>query len=115
MSDAPQDAAGPAADELAADADTSTGADDGSAAKAFENCGDSAYVDGGTLHEQGPPGHDIRAKVMPVRSVNWYPKTSSAWTCEPQRQLSGPPYPWHPRRPSSPFSPLRALCGSCPE
>jgi hypothetical protein len=64
------------ADESAAN----TGADGGSdsapdlESKNFEVYGDSAYADGATLEEQTRRGHDMRAKVPPVRNANGYSK-----------------------------------------
>jgi hypothetical protein len=40
----------------------------------FEVYGDSAYADGATLSEQTQRGHDMRAKVPPVRNANGYSK-----------------------------------------
>ena len=57
-----------------------TGADSGSDSardcepKDFEVYGDSAYADGATLDEQTARGHDMRAKVPPVRNANGYSK-----------------------------------------
>ena len=48
--------------------------DGGSGAKDFEVYGDSAYADGATLDEQTARGHDMRAKVPPVRNANGYSK-----------------------------------------
>lgn len=42
--------------------------------KEFEVYGDSAYADGATLEEQTQRGHDMRAKVPPVRNANGYSK-----------------------------------------
>ena len=42
--------------------------------KGFEVYGDSAYADGATLDEQTQRGHDMRAKVPPVRNPNGYSK-----------------------------------------
>ncbi len=39
-----------------------------------EGYGDSAYADGATLDEQTQRGHDMRAKVPPVRNANGYSK-----------------------------------------
>jgi hypothetical protein len=47
---------------------------DGTAAEGFEVYGDSAYADGATLDEQTARGHDMRAKVPPVRNPNGYSK-----------------------------------------
>lgn len=68
-----------------ADADTDADADaevidrggnpgGGSVPKAYEVYGDSAYADGATLAEQTGRGHDMRAKVPPVRNPNGYSK-----------------------------------------
>ena len=64
----------PATDEPADDTDTDTGPDGGSAPKDFEVYGDSAYADGATLHEQTQRGHDMHAKVPPVRNAHGYSK-----------------------------------------
>jgi Transposase DDE domain/Transposase domain (DUF772) len=42
--------------------------------KVFEVYGDSAYAGGATLAEQTARGHDMRAKVPPVRNPNGYSK-----------------------------------------
>ena len=59
-------------------ADTESGADEyggnGSESKDFEVYGDSAYADGATLDEQTARGHDMRAKVPPVRNANGFSK-----------------------------------------
>ncbi len=47
---------------------------DGSGPKTYEVYGDSAYADGATLAEQTGRGHDLRAKVPPVRNPNGYSK-----------------------------------------
>lgn len=46
----------------------------GSGSKGFEVYGDSAYADGATLEEQTRRGHDMRAKVPPVRNANGFSK-----------------------------------------
>ncbi|MCX6481503.1 MAG: transposase [Mycobacterium sp.] len=46
----------------------------GSGSKVYEVYGDSAYADGATLAEQTGRGHDLRAKVPPVRNPNGYSK-----------------------------------------
>lgn len=46
----------------------------GSGLKGFEVYGDSAYAGGATLDEQTRRGHDMRAKVPPVRNANGYSK-----------------------------------------
>ncbi len=55
---------------------TGTGAvqQGGTDAKGFEVYGDSAYADGATLDGQPARGHDMRAKVPPVRNANGYSK-----------------------------------------
>ncbi len=45
-----------------------------SKSKGFEVYGDSAYANGATLDEQTGRGHDMRAKVPPVRNANGYSK-----------------------------------------
>lgn len=47
---------------------------EGSGSKTYEVYGDSAYADGATLAEQTGRGHDMRAKVPPVRNPNGYSK-----------------------------------------
>ena len=47
---------------------------DGKRVKAYEVYGDSAYADGATLAEQTGRGHDMRAKVPPVRNPKGYSK-----------------------------------------
>jgi hypothetical protein len=46
----------------------------GAEPKDFEVYGDSAYADGATLAEQTARGHDMRAKVPPVRNANGFSK-----------------------------------------
>jgi Transposase DDE domain len=55
-------------------ADSGSDSPDGSGSKGFEVYGDSAYADGTTLDEQTQRGHDMRAKVPPVRNANGYSK-----------------------------------------
>lgn len=65
------------AGEAAADtsADSSSSDPEGSSElKGFEVYGDSAYADGATLAQQTAHGHDMRAKVPPVRNANGYSK-----------------------------------------
>lgn len=64
----------PAAEEPAAHAAGNSDSVGGSKPKSFEVYGDSAYADGATLDEQTARGHDMRAKVPPVRNVNGYSK-----------------------------------------
>ena len=63
----------PATDEPAADTraetDAGSGPDGDSATKDFEVYGDSAYADGATLEQQTRRGHDMHAKVPPVRNA----------------------------------------------
>lgn len=47
---------------------------DGRGSNVYEVYGDSAYADGATLAEQTGRGHDMRAKVPPVRNPNGYSK-----------------------------------------
>ncbi|ORV97861.1 transposase, partial [Mycobacterium kyorinense] len=47
--------------------DDGCGSQNGSGSKGFEVYGDSAYAGGATLDEQTRRGHDMRAKVPPVR------------------------------------------------
>ncbi|KEP41988.1 hypothetical protein MKSMC1_29860 [Mycobacterium kansasii] len=57
--------------------------------------GDSAYADGATLDEQTARGHDMRAKVPPVRNApTAIPKTSSALTWPPARSPALPSTRW---------------------
>jgi len=42
--------------------------------KTLRFTGDSAYADGATLHEQTQRGHDMHAKVPPVRNAHGYSK-----------------------------------------
>ena len=54
--------------------DSGSGSEGGVEPKSFEVYGDSAYADGATLNEQAARGHDMRAKVPPVRNANGYSK-----------------------------------------
>ena len=54
--------------------DGGSGSEGGVQPKGFEVYGDSAYADGATLNEQAVRGHDMRAKVPPVRNANGYSK-----------------------------------------
>ena len=54
--------------------DDGCGSQNGSGSKGFEVYGDSAYAGGATLDEQTRRGHDMRAKVPPVRNANGYSK-----------------------------------------
>ena len=54
--------------------DGDSGSQTGLEPKDFEVYGDSAYADGATLNEQAERGHDMRAKVPPVRNANGYSK-----------------------------------------
>nr|WP_239657377.1 transposase [Mycobacterium riyadhense] len=77
--------------------------------------GDSAYADGATLDEQTTRGHDMRAKVPPVRNANGYSKdrfsidlAAGTVTCPAQHTVvirEG-------RRQR--LARFDALCGSCP-
>ena len=54
--------------------DSGSGSEGGVGPKGFEVYGDSAYADGATLNEQAARGHDMRAKIPPVRNANGYSK-----------------------------------------
>ena len=105
----------PATDEPADDTDTDTGPDGGSAPKDFEVYGDSAYADGATLHEQTQRGHDMHAKVPPVRNAHGYSKdqfsidlAAGTVTCPAHHTVA---IRDGRRHRSARFG---ALCGSCP-
>jgi hypothetical protein len=51
-----------------------SGSDGGGQPEGFEVYGDSAYAGGATLEQQAARGHDMRAKVPPVRNPNGYSK-----------------------------------------
>jgi len=59
---------------VTAGADSGCGPAGGAEPKDFEVYGDSAYADGATLDEQAARGHDMRAKVPPVRNANGFSK-----------------------------------------
>lgn len=61
-------------DATATDADHRPHVNDDVESKVYEVYGDSAYADGATLDEQTRRGHDMRAKVPPVRNANGYSK-----------------------------------------
>jgi hypothetical protein len=67
-------------ESVASEPGADNAADDGSDShhrsgpKGFEVYGDSAYAGGATLDEQTRRGHDMRAKVPPVRNANGYSK-----------------------------------------
>lgn len=77
--------------------------------------GDSAYADGKTLDEQTARGHDMRAKVPPVRNRNGYSKdrftidlAEGTVTCPAEHSVpisAGAPQRW---------ARFGALCRSCP-
>jgi hypothetical protein len=54
--------------------DSGSGSEGGVEPKGFEVYEDSAYADGATLNDQAARGHDMRAKVPPVRNANGYSK-----------------------------------------
>jgi hypothetical protein len=54
--------------------DAGSDSQNGSGSEGFEVYGDSAYAGGATLDEQTRRGHDMRAKVPPVRNANGYSK-----------------------------------------
>ena len=81
----------------------------------FEVYGDSAYADGATLDEQTQRGHDMRAKVPPVRNANGYSKdqfgidlTAGTVTCPAEHTVA---ISTGRRQQVARFG---ALCGSCP-
>uniref|UniRef100_UPI00356AEFDD transposase n=2 Tax=Mycobacterium marinum TaxID=1781 RepID=UPI00356AEFDD len=81
---------------------------------AFEVYGDSAYADGATLDEQTQRGHDMRAKVPPVRNANGYSKdqfgidlTAGTVTCPAEHTVA---INTGRRQQIARFG---ALCGSC--
>ena len=84
----------PATDEPADDTDTDTGPDGGSAPKDFEVYGDSAYADGATLHEQTQRGHDMHAKVPPVRNAHGYSKDQFSIDLQAAPSPARPTTPW---------------------
>jgi hypothetical protein len=65
-------AAGTDTDETAPD--TGDDSEGDSESKDLEVYVDSAYADGATLDEQTARGHDMRAKVPPVRNANGFSK-----------------------------------------
>ncbi|GAB7146718.1 transposase [Mycobacterium riyadhense] len=67
-------AGAPADAESDDDDDDGSDSQNGSGSKGFEVYGDSAYAGGATLDEQTQRGHDMRAKVPPVRNANGYSK-----------------------------------------
>lgn len=67
-------AGAPADAESGDDDDDGSDSQNGSGSKGFEVYGDSAYAGGATLDEQTQRGHDMRAKVPPVRNANGYSK-----------------------------------------
>lgn len=84
-------------------------------AKGFEVYGDSAYADGATLAEQTGRGHDMRAKVPPVRNANGYSKdrfgidlAAGTVTCPAEHTV---PISTGRRQQVARFG---ALCRSCP-
>ena len=83
--------------------------------KGFEVYGDSAYADGATLDEQIKRGHDMRAKVPPVRNTNGYSKdqfhvdpAAGTLTCPAKHTVA---INTGRRQQVARFA---ALCGSCP-
>ena len=107
-----------ATDEPDTDDTDPDGGDDpqgGSESKRFEVYGDSAYADGATLDEQAARGHDMRAKVPPVRNANGYSKdqfsidlAAGTVTCPAQHTVT---ISQGMRHRAARFG---GLCGSCP-
>jgi hypothetical protein len=98
-----------------ADADHDEHVQNESEPNVFEIYGDSAYADGATLDEQTQRGHDMRAKVPPVRNANGYSKdqfridlTASIVTCPAEHTVA---ISTGRRQQVARFG---ALCGSCP-
>lgn len=107
----------PDTSEPAADTgvDISSDSATGSESKGFEVYGDSAYADGATLEQQAQWGHDMRAKVPPVRNANGYSKdrftidlAAGTVTCPAQHSVA--------IRAGLRYRVARfgVLCGSCP-
>ena len=114
------------ADAISADTDADADADatavghsghlsDGKRAKAYEVYGDSAYADGATLAEQTGRGHDMRAKVPPVRNPKGYSKDrfgidldAGTVTCPAEHTVA---ISTGRRQRMARFG---ALCGACP-
>jgi hypothetical protein len=107
-----------ATDEPDTDDTDPDGGDDpqgGSESQGFEVYGDSAYADGATLDEQAARGHDMRAKVPPVRNANGYSKdqftidlAAGTVTCPAHHTVT---IGRGARHRAARFG---ALCGSCP-
>jgi hypothetical protein len=83
--------------------------------KVYEVYGDSAYADGATLDEQTGRGHDMRAKVPPVRNANGYSKdqfridlTAGTVTCPAEHTVAISTGRRHQ------VARFGALCESCP-
>jgi hypothetical protein len=83
--------------------------------KEFEVYGDSAYAGGATLAEQTARGHDMRAKVPPVRNPNGYSKdrftidlAAGTVTCPADHTVT------IGRRARHRSARFGALCQSCP-
>lgn len=97
------------------DTDTRSGSQGSSESKHFEVYGDSAYADGATLDEQTARGHDMRAKVPPVRNAKGYSKdqfsidlAAGTVTCPAKHTVAI----GDGRRQR--LARFGALCGSCP-
>ena len=95
--------------------DGGSGSEGGVQPKRFEVYGDSAYADGATLNEQAVRGHDMRAKVPPVRNANGYSKdqftidlAAGTVTCPARHTVT---IGMGARHRSARFG---ALCQSCP-
>lgn len=71
---APADAESEVGEPAADTANSALGPQANGESKEFEVYGDSAYAGGATLAEQTARGHDMRAKVPPVRNPNGYSK-----------------------------------------
>jgi DDE family transposase/transposase-like protein DUF772 len=92
LADAESVAGGPGAGNAEDDGSDSQ---NGSGSKGFEVYGDSAYAGGATLDGQNRRGHDMRAKVPPVRNANGYSKdqfridlAAGTVTCPADRTVS---------------------------
>jgi hypothetical protein len=95
--------------------DSGSDSQGGPESKGFEVYGDSAYADGATLDEQAARGHDMRAKVPPVRNANGYSKdqfsidlAAGTVTCPARHTVT---IGMGARHRSARFG---ALCQSCP-
>jgi len=71
-----------ALDDLLAEPDPSSGSDDGGRPAPVTVFGDSAYADGATLDKLAEAGHEVFAKVPPVRNTKGYSKDE--FTIDPE-------------------------------